>query len=214
MKNMCLLIVTVMLMALAGCGDDGVSTGNGQPTVTFPHRVGTIWTYDYEKTEINGIDTTVVSDSVDVVVVGDTLLATGDSATIWVFRYGHQAVPDTHIVAMAVDTIKLEWDIESLFGTMVSILWPIDTSLTWVSGDSLTDTTTVSGPVNVSVRGHSYPNTFWIERRWAGLEESEQTDVWLVPNVGIVWYRFEFEQSMAQPSKRIQRWELLSYDMP
>lgn len=213
-RNLCLLIAALLLLAVAGCKDDSVPTITGGQSVTFPHEVGSLWTYDYELTEITGTDTLSVTDTVDVVVIRDTILDNGDSATIWVFRYRRQAVTDTQLVVMAHDTVKLGWDIHLPLGTPTTIILPIDTSLTWVGGVGYTDTTTVSGPITVSVLGGRFSETFWIVGNWTGFEEGEETDIWLVPNVGIIWYRFHFEQQMLQPSERYQRWELLSYDLP
>ena len=210
-----LLVVLVLLFTVAGCDDDGVPTVTGGGDSTFPHKVGSLWTYDYAEISINGDDTTIfVTDTVDVVVIRDTILDNGDSATIWVFRYGTQAVTDTQLVVMAGDSVKLEWDTLS---TPTAIIWPIDTSLTWVGGVGHTDTTTVSGPLSVSVEGGSFSNTYWIQRKWTDPEEEEkveETNIWLVPNVGIVWYQFYREQEVLQPSERYQRWVLLSYDLP
>ena len=202
MRNLCLLIVLVLLFTVAGCKDDSVPTVTGGGDSTFPHKVGSLWTYEYVKTEITGTVTTTVTDTVDVVVIRDTILDNGDSATIWVFRYGDQADPDTFLVVVAGDSVKLEWDTQPFLETPTTIILPIDTSLTWVGGVGQTDTTTVSGPVYVSVKGGSFSNTFWIQRKWTGLEESEETNIWLVPNVGIVWYQFYREQEMLQPSER------------
>ena len=211
-RNLMLLIALILLFAVIGCNDDSVPTVTGAEEVTFPHQVGSLWTYGYTEVDITGVDTTVVTtDTVDVVVIRDTILANGDSATIWVFRYGHQAVPDTQLVVMTGDSVKLEWD---TLGTPTTIILPIDTSLTWVGGVGQTDTTTVSGPFSVSVQGGSFSGVFGIHCKWAGLEEIEETDIWLMPDVGIVWYRFHIETPMLQPREQFQLWELLSYDLP
>lgn len=215
-RNLCLLIIAIMLLAVAGCKDDSVPTITGRQKVTFPHEVGSLWTYEYTELTITGNVRDTLYDTVDVVVIRDTILANGDSATIWVFRYGHRSPPDTQLVVMAGDTVKLGWDTQFLLGsgTPATIILPIDTSLTWVGGAGYTDTTTVSGPINVSVKGGGFSETYWFLRKWNGLEESEETDIWLAPNVGIVWYRFHFTQQMPQLTETFQLWEMLSYDLP
>lgn len=212
LKNICLLICALLFLTVAGCKDDSIPTVTGGERVEFPHQVGSLWTYEYAKTEITGTDTTLVAtDTVDVIVIRDTIMANGDSATIWVFRYSSQAKIDTQLVVMADDTILLGWDTLS---TPTAIILPLDTSLTWVGGVGLTDTTTVSGPVRFSVRAGSFAETYRVQREWKGFEEGEKTDLWLVPNVGIVWYTFHLQAPMLQPSEIFMRWELLSYDLP
>lgn len=215
---MCLLIVAILLLAVAGCKDDSVPTVTGGQKVTFPHKVGSLWTYEYTQLQTIGSVTDTLNDTVDVVIIRDTILDNGDSATIWVFRYGHRSPPDTQLVVMADDTVKLGWDTDSLqgsgSGTPATIILPIETSLTWVGGVGYTDSTTVSGPISVSVKGGSFSETYWFLREWTGLEEHETTDIWLVPDVGIVWYRYHFVQQMPDPSELYQVWELLSYDLP
>lgn len=213
-RNICLSIFLILFFVAVGCEDDNApTTTGGGPVVVFPHEVGSLWTYDYSEFEITEDDTTIAgSGSVDVVVIRDTIMANGDPATIWVFRHA-AAATDTFLVVMAGDSVKLEWDTQSNLGTPTTIILPIDTGLTWVGGVGQTDTTTVSeGAISTPVG--MFPGAHLIRRMWTGLEESEETNIALVPNVGIVWYSFDLKTPMLEPSERIQMWQLSSYDLP
>lgn len=214
-RNICLSIFLILFFVAVGCEDDNApTTTGGGPVVVFPHEVGSLWTYDYSEFEITDDDTTIAgSGSVNVVVIRDTIMANGDAATIWVFRHGGSAVADTFLVVMAGDSVKLEWDTQSNLGTPTTIILPIDTGLTWVGGVGQTDTTTVSdGAISTPVG--MYPEAHLIRRTWIGMEESEETNIALVPNVGIVWYRFKILRSTPDVSELIQVWQLSSYDLP
>ncbi len=186
-------------------------TTTGTQKAAFPNEIGYLWTYEYHDLVVEGIDTSHVYDTVDVVVIRDTALCGGEEARIWVFRYHNEPIPDTQLVATVGDTIKIYRDTEPF---LVTILLPYDTSAEWTSGGGRIDTTTVTGPHFVSVKGGIFNETYWLKRNWSGLEESENSAIWLVHGVGIIWFGLHLTAPMMNPPEVSRSWELLSYDFP
>ncbi len=202
MKKIVLLFWGVGLMVgCLGCGDDDTPTGGGGQALTFPHTVGSVWTYAYIRYENQ---TTVNEDTVDVVVIGDT---------VWDFRYA--AAADVQVTVLVDDTIKLGWPDESIISddTPLHFSNPVDTGFMFFGSSGAADTTTLSGPMQIKVAAGTFTESYTIERRVYGLEESEQTRAWVVPHVGVVWYSQKISSLMVPPYERKEVWELIDYNL-
>ncbi|MCK4462183.1 MAG: hypothetical protein KAW46_10285 [candidate division Zixibacteria bacterium] len=57
-----------------------------------------------------------------------------------------------------------------------------------------------------------FNETYWLKCRWTSLEESEDSHIWLVPGVGIIWFGLHLTAPMMNPPEVSRSWELLSYD--
>ena len=58
----------------------------------------------------------------------------------------------------------------------------------------------------------AFNETYWLKRRRTSLEESEDTRIWLVFDVGIIWFGLHLTAPMMNPQEVFRSWELLSYD--
>ena len=57
-----------------------------------------------------------------------------------------------------------------------------------------------------------FNEAYRLKRRWTGLEESEDSHIWLVPGVRIIWFDLHLTAPMMNPREVLRSWELLSYD--
>jgi hypothetical protein len=192
-----------------GCSDDLPTTTTTKPP-TFPNEVGYLWTYEFLETQIMA-DSTVIEtvDSVQVVVIRDTILANGNRAKKWVYRYQNKPIPDTQLVVTVGDSVKMNWHTQPY---LMTFLFPIDTGRVWTSGVGLLDTTSVSGPLVVQVKGGSFFQSYWFKRRVPGFEGAEEYNVWLVPEVGIASALIHVVDLMSPRQHLYQSWELLDWD--
>lgn len=196
--------------ALIGCSDPDPPTTTVRPPVLFPNEVGYLWTYQYQDaiTDDQG-SIHFIYDTVDVVVIRDTVLSGGEEAKIWVYRYQNRPIPDTQYVATVADTIKMYRTSEPF---LVTLLVPFVSGAEWTSGGGRIDTTTVSGPIPFRVQNISYDDTYWIKRNWSGNDQSEASDIFVVPDVGIILMWFDFSDPTMNPPQISRTWELIDYD--
>ena len=69
-----------------------------------------------------------------------------------------------------------------------------------------------SGPIQFRVQNVTYDNTFWVKRNWSDNEVNEASEIFVVPNVGIILMWIAYSAPTMDPPEISRTWELIDYD--
>ncbi|RMG29356.1 MAG: hypothetical protein D6732_17700 [Methanobacteriota archaeon] len=164
----------------------------------FPNTPGWHYTYLVKDSTVQP-----VTDTVEVDIVGDTLLPGNRTATIW--RYQYSNITDTMYVWAHEDTLRFytRWDFNT---PRLMFIFPLRVGSQW-HRVYWNDTTKVIDKEPVQVIAGSFPESYCLHDSWAGLNDYGIDFYWLVPDVGIV--KMNLSEYLL-----IQDWELMGYSFP
>ena len=205
MNKYCLLLLLVGLTI--ACHKSAVPASN----MVFPNQVGDQWVYKYSLSGNPAADT----GTIQVDVVGQTVLPDGESAKIWVTNYSNASnYPDTSLVVDSSSTVKIYFNnicpncTDKMPEEWKRYNFPLQVSDEWIY--NLNDTTTVLNELSLQVPAGNFPNTFQLSRTVGYVTNSFIRDtIFITPAVGITKY-FQYEFSLG-PLSGNGLWELTSY---
>jgi hypothetical protein len=201
-----LLLITTMVNS---CKRDEFSnlTKTHHPQIDyFPNEIGYEWKYSYYDS------VAMVSDTVKVKIVGQTILSNGQQAFIWQFNYAHNI--DTNYVFKIGDTIKIY---EKYFAPNISKMYckdayilPLSVGQYWTPPYYGVDTTKVISEVNCIVSPGVLQDGFYIYREAHGLNYFLREKNWFVPQIGLV----KMKKNIYDFNYINENWQLISYNFP
>ena len=163
----------------------------------YPMTIGTHWTYNVLDTNMNVIDTLIVT------IAADTVTTQGQPATVWTYDYGSRV--DSEIVWMSTSSIHHRSPMP--FPSTYYCTFPLSIGDEWgvvhiVPVPEIVDKGAVSVPAGDFQAGFLH--------RWGdnAVNYAWSIDSWLVPNVGLVKRRL----SIANLGPMVTvHWELTDY---
>ncbi|MEA3296360.1 MAG: hypothetical protein U9R56_00665 [candidate division Zixibacteria bacterium] len=204
--NRVIVILTVLLLAivvLVSCDDDSLPTiKSTEKRVDFPNKIGFRWTYAYYDSIAGSPDT------VEVTIIGNETLENGEMAKIW--RYEFRTKTKIRHVSIVGDTVKIYWN---LLPDLLTFLYPLEVGSSWTSSTVASDTTTVLDGVGVSIPAGSFTDGYLITREWFGLEEYENSRIYIVNGVGLVLMHLKASAPMSGIDDVNEVWVLLDFDL-
>jgi hypothetical protein len=179
----------------------------------FPNQIGDHWIYKYSPSGDAAADT----GTIQVNIVGQTVLPDGESAKIWVTNYSTAPnYPDTSLVVDSGSIVKIYFNnicpncTDKMPGERKRYDFPLQVSDEWVS--NLNDTTTVLAVLDLLVPAGDFPGTFQLSRTVGYATNSFTKDtIFITSAVGVTKY-FQNEFSLG-PLPGNGLWELASYQL-
>jgi hypothetical protein len=206
-KNFTLLLSASLIMA---CHKSSGPTSN----TTFPNQIGDNWVYKYSPSGSPSED----SGTIQVDIVGQTILPDGEPAKIWVTKYSNLPnYPDTSLVVDSASTVKIYFNnicpncTDKMPGEWKRFNFPLQVSDEWIYANYY-DTTKVLDELSLQVPAGYFPNTFQLSTTAGPVTNSFSRDTILItPAVGITKY-LQNEFSLG-PFPGNGLWELASYQL-
>jgi hypothetical protein len=179
----------------------------------FPNQIGNHWLYKYSPSGNPVTDTATIQ----VRIVGQTILPDGESAKIWVTSYSNAPnYPDTSLVVDSANVVKIYFNniCPNCTNKMPELRkrynFPLQVSDEWIS--NLNDTTSVLDKLSLQVPAGNFPNTFQLSKTVGYVTNSFTKDtIFITPNVGVTKY-FQDEFSLG-PFPGNGLWVLASYEL-
>ena len=185
------------------------------PSAAFPNQVGDHWVYKYSQSESPAAEI----GTIQVDIVGQTILSDGEPAKIWVTKYSNVPnYPDTSLVVDSASTVKIYFDnicpncTNKMPSEWKRYNFPLQVSREWVYAAYYHDTTKVLDELSLQVPAGNFPNTFQLSRTVGYVTNSYINDtIFITPAVGITkYFQNEFNQG---PLPGNGLWELASYQL-
>ena len=196
---------------MIACG----KSGGRAPITAFPNQVGDHWVYKYSLSGSPAADT----GTIQVDIVGQTLLPDGEPAKIWVTKYSNAPnYPDTTLVVDSASTVKIYFNnICPNCTNKMPYEWkrynfPLQVADEWPYAGYYHDTTTVLAELSLQVPAGNFPNTFQLSRTVGYATNSYIKDtIFITPAVGVTkCIQKEFNLGPV-PGNGL--WELASYQL-
>jgi hypothetical protein len=191
-------------------------SGGPAPNAAFPNQIGDHWVYKYSPSGNPAADT----GTVQVDIVGQTILPDGEPAKIWVTKYSNDlnSADDTSLVVDSASTVKIYYDnICPICTNKMPSEWkrynfPLRVSNEWINANYYDDTTKVLDELSLQVPAGIFPNTFQLAKTVGYIVNSfTQDTIFITPGVGITEY-FQREFNLG-PFPGNGLWELASYQL-
>gem|GEM_PF-2068111 len=209
MNKYFLLLLSMSFMIACG------KSGGRAPITTFPNQVGDHWVYKYSPSGSPAADT----GTIQVDIVGQTLLPDGEPAKIWVTKYSNAPnYPDTTLVVDSASTVKIYFNnicpncTNKMPDEWKRYNFPLQVSDEWPYAGYYHDTTKVLAELNLQVPAGNFPNTFQLSRTVGYATNSYIKDtIFITPAVGVTkCFQKEFNLGPV-PGNGL--WELASYQL-
>jgi len=197
-----LLSAVALALVLVACEDDPPTTSHGDVPLEFPNGVGSSWTYDYADS------IAVAADSVVVSIVGLKSLPRYGLAKIWQREFVNAGFVDSQYVVESGDTIKIYGT--APFPNLITVLLPLEVGNSWTSSPGMIDTTTITDAGQVRIFEPITRTRYRLRRQWSDLESSEDSEIWLVPDVGIFFMHLNATAPMSGQAVN-ETWKLVDY---
>jgi hypothetical protein len=206
--NKCFLLLLVVGFTIA-CHKSGVPAQN----MVFPNQIGDHWVYAYSPSGDPAADT----GTIEVNVIGQTILPDGEPAKIWVTSYsGVPSYPDTSLVVSSTSTVTIYFNnicpicSDHMPTERKRYNFPLQVSDEWIY--NLSDTTRILDELSIQVPAGDFPHTFQLSKTVGYAVNSFTRDtIFLTPAVGVTKY-FQDEYSLG-PFPGNGLWQLASYQL-
>ena len=207
-KYFALLLSAILLFACH-------KSGGPAAIAAFPNQIGDHWDYKYSPSG-NPVEDT---GTIQVDIVGQTILPDGETAKIWVTKYSNDTnYPDTTLVVDSASTVKIYFNDICPYCTDKTpeergrYNFPLRVSDEWIPAGYYNDTTRVLDELSLQVPAGDFPNTFQLSRTIGYATNSYTKDtIFITPGVGITKY-WQNEFSLG-PLPGYGLWELASYQL-
>jgi hypothetical protein len=210
MNRHLLLLLSASLMFACHKSSSHVSTA------AFPNEIGDHWVYKYSPSGDPAADT----GTIQVDIVGQTILPNGEPAKIWVTKYSNDPnyADDTTLVVDSASTVIIYYNnicqfcTEKMPDEWKTYNFPLQVSEEWTYAENYRDTTKVLDELSLLVPAGNFPNTFQLSRTVGYVTNSFTKDtIFITPAVGITKY-YQNEFSLG-PFPGNGLWELASYQL-
>ena len=197
----------ILVFAIASCKKEDMGANSASNT-DFPNAVGNHWRYKYT---ISGL----LTDYIDVDVVGQGTLPDGQKANIWVSRI--QSFNDTSYVVSNGGIVKVYnkpcWVCtKPMPYERMRYVLPLQTGNSWFTNAFYGDTTKVLGQSILAVPAGTFANTYELSKTRGYVTNSRTNNrVWVTPGVGITKLN-QVELSLGGVTGN-GLWELDSYSL-
>lgn len=182
----------------------------------FPNQIGDHWVYKYYSSGSPAADT----GTVQVDIIGQTILPDGETAKIWVTKYPNDPNPtdDTSLVVESASLVTVYFNnicpncTNKMPAEWKTYHFPLQVSNEWSYGDNYLDTTRVLNELSLQIPAGNFPNTFQLSKTVGYVVNSfTQDTIFITPGVGITKY-FQREYNLG-PFPGNGLWELASYQL-
>jgi hypothetical protein len=189
-------------------------SGGPASNMAFPDQIGDLWVYKYSPSGSAAADT----GTIEVDIVGQTILPDGEPANIWVTKYSNDlGYPDTTLVVDSASTVKIYFNnicpncTDKMPEERTRYNFPLQVSNEWIYANNY-DTSKVLDETGLHVPAGNFPNTFQLSKTAGFIVNSWVKDtIFITPAVGIIKY-IQAEFSLG-PFPGNGLWELASYQL-
>ena len=173
-------------------------------TNDFPMHVGDSWTYHV----IDSIKN--INDTVIVKINNVMYLPNGTIRFLWLYKFSDKI--DSLYLERTIDTLNFSpISIDGFYNGISKLVLPLKDGNTW--GGIGDETGSINSIDTVTVPGGTFDNAFRVVQSGFCCNDYNRIQFWIQPGVGIVKEINSILITVEPNSRRLEKWELLSYSV-
>ncbi len=215
-RKFLLFAIGVSFIFVVGCSDDNGPTGTQSQFVVeqFPTDVGMWWRYASVDTIFGDLRNIITYDTVYVTVIDSITprppVPPGYRQMIWRYHGNSQSEDRFVMVTSGSVTIDDIYFIDFDRAQWPSTYWefPMRAGDAWSQNPGV-DSSFVTFKGDISVPSGKFNDCYQVDYHRAGIDTWADRETWLVPHVGVVYYRFGQYGMLGQASN--STWQLIDW---